>query len=221
LKKYPKQIVLYVGEAAMSMDASIEEPGFSFRYELVDIRDLDADLLLASPRIEDNLLAVLMRLPDKALTIRQILTRIGKLEEPKRRAAFAQFLIISGLRRLSSSVEQEAEKMPILNDIMDHEVIGPATRKGLQQGLQQGLKEGLKEGRQEGLKKGLQQGLKEGRLEGRLEGSQNILRRQLEKRFGPLPARIGKLLAEMSAAELEEMSIRIFDTDDLENLFPL
>ncbi len=57
-KKYPKQIVLYVGEPAMRMDAGIEEPGFSFRYELVDIRDLDAGLLLASPRIEDNLLSV-------------------------------------------------------------------------------------------------------------------------------------------------------------------
>jgi predicted transposase YdaD len=133
-----------------------------------------------------------MRLPDKALTIRQILTRIGKLEEPKRRAAFAQFLIISGLRRLSSSVEEEAEKMPILNDIMDHEVIGPAIRKGLQQGRQEGLK----------------------------EGSQNILRRQLEKRFGPLPQRVAKRLTEMSAAELEEVSIRIFDTDDLDHLFP-
>jgi hypothetical protein len=41
-KKYPKQIVLYVGEPAMQMEAGIEQPGFSFRYELVDIRDLDA-----------------------------------------------------------------------------------------------------------------------------------------------------------------------------------
>jgi predicted transposase YdaD len=201
--KYPKQIVLYVGEAAMSMDAVIEKPGFSFRYELVDIRDLDADLLLASPRIEDNLLAILMRLPDRAGAVRQILGRIARLEEPARRAAFAQFLIISGLRRLSSSVEEEAEKMPILNDIMDHEVIGPAIRKGLQQGLQQGRQEGRREGRQQGLK----------------EGQQNIVRRQLEKRFGALPERVGKRLEEMSAAELEEISIRIFEAENLESLF--
>jgi predicted transposase YdaD len=138
------------------------------------------------------------------VTIRQILGRIAKLEEPARRAALAQFLIISGLRRLSPSVEEEAEKMPILNDIMDHEVIGPAIRKGLQQGLEQGLKEGRQEGRKEGLK----------------EGSQNILRRLLERRFGPLPESVGKRLVESSAAELEEISIRIFEADALEHLFP-
>jgi predicted transposase YdaD len=196
--RYPKQIVLYVGEAVMRMEAAIEEPGFSFRYQLVDIRDLDAGQLLASPRIEDNLVAILMRLPDQEFTIRQILGRIAKLEEPARSAAFAQFLIISGLRRLVPSVEEEAEKMPILNDIMDHQVIGPAIRKGLQQGLQQGRQEGLKEG---------------------LLRSQNILRQLLERRFGPLPEWVGKRVAESSAAELEEITISVLDAKDLEHLF--
>jgi flagellar biosynthesis/type III secretory pathway protein FliH len=49
--------------------------------------------------------------------------------------------------------------MPILNDILDHEVVGPAIREGLQKGLEQGLQ----------------------------QGRQDILRRILEKRFGSLP----------------------------------
>jgi hypothetical protein len=173
-----------------------------------------------------------------------------------------------GLRRLSPSVEQEVEKMPILNDIMDHEVIGPAILKELEKGRLEGLKEGLKEGQQ--------------------MGSQNILRRQLERRFGALPewaskehaqdghgikrpagrasvfpsslaarsralcafeedAQNGhgvklateraseflshlaarsralcasKRLAEISAAELEEIGVRILEVSDLEHLFP-
>ncbi len=124
--------------------------------------------------------------------------------------------------------------MPILNDIMDHEVIGPAILKELEKGRLEGLKEGLKEGQQ--------------------MGSQNILRRQLERRFGALPewafeedAQNGhgvklateraseflshlaarsralcasKRLAEISAAELEEIGVRILEVSDLEHLFP-
>jgi hypothetical protein len=89
-------------------------PDFSFRYTLVDIRELDGAMLLASNRVEDNLLAILTTLRDKAGAVRQILARIANLEEPARRAAFAQFLIISGVRRLAQTIKEEAQKMPIL-----------------------------------------------------------------------------------------------------------
>lgn len=139
-RRFPKQIVLYVGDAPLRMDDSWNEADLAFHYTLVDVRDLDSEALLASPHIEDNLLAILTRLRDQAGTVRQILRRIADLEEPERRSAFAQFLIISGLRRLAPVVKEEAAKMPILNDIMDHEVIGPAIRQGRQEGRSEILK---------------------------------------------------------------------------------
>ena len=78
--------------------------------------------------------------------------------------------------------------MPILNDILSHEVIGPAILQGRQ----------------------------EGRLEGRLE----ILKRQLEKCFGPIPAWLEPRLATLSTSEDDEVAIRILDTERLEDLFP-
>jgi hypothetical protein len=80
-------------------------------------------------------LAILTGFKNNAGMVRQILDRITRLDDQARRSAFEQFLIISGLRRLAPIIKQEAERMPILNDIMDHEVIGPAIRQGRQEVL--------------------------------------------------------------------------------------
>jgi hypothetical protein len=179
--------VLYVGEERLRMAASLSGTNSAFQYTLVDIRSVEANLLLESPHIEDNLLVVLAGFRDQRDTVRLILARIADLDGPERRDAFERFLIISGLRRLVLTVEEEAQKMPILNDIMDHEVIGPAIRKGLAQGMQQG----------------------------RLE----IVRRLLEKRFGSIPAWAEMHLTKLSAAELEDVAVRVFDVSQLEELF--
>jgi hypothetical protein len=128
--KFPRQIVLYAGKAPLRMKASWREEEFTFSYTLIDRRTLDGEILLSSAAIEDNLLAILTRLRDQKAAIRQILKRIASLDAAERKSAFAQFLIISGLRRLAPAIREEAQNMPILNDIMDHEVIGPAIRQG-------------------------------------------------------------------------------------------
>ncbi len=81
--------------------------------------------------------------------------------------------------------------MPILDDILDHEAIGPA----------------------------ILQGRREGRQEGRQEGRLEMLRHQLEKRFGPIPASIDSRLSTLPAAELDSIAVRLFDVAKLEELF--
>jgi hypothetical protein len=92
-------------------------------------------------------------------------------------------MILSGLRNLEDVIRTEAKQMPILNDIMDHKVIGPAIRQGRQ------------------------------------EGELAILRLQLVKRFGTLPNWAGERLAKLSTAELEELSLRLFDAKSLDEFF--
>ncbi len=207
-KQFSKQIVLYVGEERVRMAKSLSGPDLEFQYTLIDIRSLDSRFLLESPHIEDNLLAVLAGFQNQGDTVRLILARIAALEEPERSAAFERFLIISGRRRLASTVEEEAEKMPILNDIMDHEVIGPAILKGLEQGIQQGMRQGL------------QQGLEQGRHRGMQRGRQEIVRRLLEKRFNAaIPDWAERRLTELSAVELDDLAVRVTDVSRLEELF--
>src|SRR5277367_2585003 len=46
--RFPRQILLYVGEADLRMQTELAGPNFSFRYEAADIRDFDGDKLLES-----------------------------------------------------------------------------------------------------------------------------------------------------------------------------
>jgi hypothetical protein len=82
--------------------------------------------------------------------------------------------------------------MPILNDIMDHGVIGPALR----------------------------QGRREGRLEGKIEEASAITQRQLAARFGPLSPATKKRLGELTLPELEDLAIRLLAAKSLTELFP-
>lgn len=59
--RLPRQIALYVGEAPLRMRNFIEALDLSFRFHLVDIRDLDGERLLASGNMGDNVTAVLTR----------------------------------------------------------------------------------------------------------------------------------------------------------------
>jgi hypothetical protein len=47
-----------------------------------------------------------------------------------------------------------------------------------------------------------------------------IIHRLIEKRFGPMPKWAADRLAARSAAELEELSLRIFDVTNIEDLLP-
>ena len=183
-KRFPKQIVLYVGERKLRMNARLSGPDCAFGYTLVDVRELDGAALLASERMEDNFLAILTPLEDRRRAIRQILGRIAGLEEHTRQDALSHFLIISGVRALEETIREEAHNMPILYDIMDHKVFGPLIRQGRQ------------------------------------EGQQEMLRSQLEKRFGPVPSRVKERLAKMSGPELDELALNLLDASKLEELFP-
>ena len=84
--------------------------------------------------------------------------------------------------------------MPILNDIMDHRVLGPAIRKGLEQGRE------------------------EGKQEGRKEEALAFIRRLITKRFDPLPLALENRLSQLTTAELEDLGERFVDATSLADL---
>ena len=122
--RLPRQIVLYVGEKPLQMKSSVADDDMTYRFHLVDIRDLDGEALLASQTPGDNVVALLTRLGDQPGVMRRIERRISRGPVADREEAQAELSILTGLRRLSGEIKREA-KMPITEDIMKNELIAP------------------------------------------------------------------------------------------------
>jgi hypothetical protein len=138
--------------------------------------------------------AVLTRLRDQGAAVRQILLRIAQLPGAEQGKTLSQLLILAGLRKLTHTahtIREEARKMPILNSILEHEVIGPA----------------ILQGRREGIHEGIQR------------GALGVVRRLLESRFGPLTEVVERRLGALTEAELADLSVRVLEANGIEELF--
>ena len=179
-RRFPEQILLYVGDAPMSMERQLSFPTLSYTYQLVDIRDLGGERLLESGKIGDNIISLLTRLPDVTNAARLVLRRIAKLTPEERQTALSCLLILSGLRRgLGEIVEEEAKKMPILNDIREHPILGREYNRGLEEGVVRGVQ----------------------------QGELSVVRRLIAKRFGDLPVWADQRLQQLSVTEIESLAL--------------
>lgn len=91
--------------------------------------------------------------------------------------------------------------------------------EGQQEGRQEGRREGRQEGRQEGRREGRQEGRREGRQEGKQEGEMLVLKRILERKFGPLSAALQSRLEQADAETLLLWSERILDARSADEVF--
>jgi hypothetical protein len=128
--RFPAQLVLYVGMGKMRMKTTIQEASVHFRYRLVDVRELDGERLLASACLEDNLISILANVADGSLTLRRVLERIAVSDPARRERALAELAVLAGLRKLGTIMDREVSSMPILDDIWDHDLIGPERVRG-------------------------------------------------------------------------------------------
>jgi hypothetical protein len=116
-ERFPEQLVLYVGEAPLRMQGRVGAAALAFECRIADIRELDGEEIAAERRSR-----------------RQYNGSVGAAVGWCVRGpadAIAELIILAGLRSLASTVEREIERMPILDDIMDHPVIGRERRFGM------------------------------------------------------------------------------------------
>lgn len=199
---FPQQVVLYVGNSPLRMKEHIDGPHLDYSCRMVDIRVLDSGPLITSSRVEDNVIAVLARFGNNRAAVKRILRGIATKKRPERADALAKLTLLAGLRDLGPVIEGEVKQMPILNDIMDHPVLGRERKLGIKLGLEKGLEKGLERGREEG----------------REEGERQIILRMIAKRFGPAPAPLVKRIKSMTAPKLEQMALKLLDAASLDEL---
>jgi len=87
------------------------------------------------------------------------------------------------------------------------------------EGEQVGLKKGILIGEEKGREVGREEGREVGREEGIPQGEAQILRRQLGRRFGPLPEWVEARLSQATTDQLEHWADRILDADSLDAVF--
>jgi hypothetical protein len=179
------------------MRRRLVEPGLSFDCRIIDIREIDSEPLIASASLEDNVIALLTRLGTEREAVRRILRHISTGGTVERESAVAELLILAGLRKPGTFIEREIERMPILDDIMDHEVIGRERKRGMALGREEGLAEGL------------------------VAGERRVVLRLIGKRFGGIPEWVKQRLDTLSEADLEQIELRLLDAPTLEELFNL
>ena len=86
------QVVLYLGREPMRLDRTYTSPSLDFRFEVVNLREWDAEPLLASPDWADNVLALLAKgSPEKALEV--VIPRIAAMRGEDRSVAGATLLL--------------------------------------------------------------------------------------------------------------------------------
>ncbi|MEO5333783.1 MAG: Rpn family recombination-promoting nuclease/putative transposase [Magnetococcus sp. YQC-5] len=206
-QKFPPvvPIVLYNGKerwtAAMDVDEMIEEspPGLEayrphMRYLLVDEhRYQESDL-----KSMQNGVAALFRLEksrslaDVRQVIQELIVWLNGPEHQELRRSFAKWLSRILLPRLFKKSGAIPEVMPEMNELEEVRTMLAETAEGW-------TREWLRQGRQ--------------------EGEAKILTRQLQRRFGDLPAWVSEKIAKAEPSFLEKWADRVLDTQTLDAVF--
>ena len=189
--RVPGQAVLYVGRDPLRMPDGVAAEGLSFRYHFLNVSAMEADALLSSDSVCDNVMAVLTRVRSSPELIRRILERIAVLDNEEREIAFQALILLGTLRQSEETIEKEARNMPVFGDILNDKVLGREYKRGLDRGLEQG----------------------------REQGELNLVRIMLKDRFAAIPPEVEAKLAVMTPAELERLAPRLLHAASLEELF--
>jgi hypothetical protein len=190
MQRLPRQIVLYVGREAPRMAAELVGPQQSFRYHLMDIREMDGEALAASDRLGDNVIAILTRLRSHRGTVKDIVRKVSEMGDDARGFYLQALLELAGLRGLEELVAEEVGKMPITEGILDNKVLGREYRRGLEEGVREGYH----------------------------QGELASLRRMIAARFGVPPAWVEDRLGTLTVPEIEKLTLRFLKAESLDEL---
>jgi hypothetical protein len=166
-----------------------------FRFEVVNLREFDAEPLLASPDWADNALALLAR-GEREKALVTVVARLRALRLEDQTWAASTLLLLSGILGIEQTVNERLKEVGMIN-VMENKVLGPM--------LQQQFEQAERKGRSEGLQQGL------------LEGTVNLLQEQLTEKFGSLPGWAVQRLHAASAEELHAWAKRVLRSTTLED----
>ena len=219
----PIQRVLYIGQKPLKMAGRIDEPNLQFRYEVIDLREIDAEVLLKSKSVEDRIMAILCHADNEQRKIRRILQSLTPLPAKIQGDKVVQLLVLSRLRGLTDMVTQEVQRKNALREIFSE---SPALTKWanelaekiVEQKVEQRVEQRVEQVRKEfqlAQKKKLQLAEKKA-VQLRHEEQVKFLTRQLEVLHGKLPQWAKEKITAAPTRTLEKWAVRLLKAKTLE-----
>ncbi|WPM31576.1 hypothetical protein IAE16_07055 [Hydrogenobacter sp. T-2] len=110
-----KQLLVYVGNEKLRMKPSLKIKNLVFRYEILDIRQIDCKILLESQDPVDRIMACLCKVEDERYLIEKLVETLEGMEEEQRKDYIMKLLTLTELRpNLRIRLTEEVKHMPIV-----------------------------------------------------------------------------------------------------------
>ncbi len=193
-----KQLLVYVGNEKLRMKSSLKLKNLVFRYEILDIRQIDCRVLLESPDPMDRLLACLCKVEDEAYLIEKLIKTMEGMNEEERKDYLLKALTLTELRpNLRIRLTEELKHMPIVVRPEDIRLPKRKLKKDILYRL------GLEEGKQIGIEEGL------------LKSAQEMLIAIIEGKLGYVPEEIANRVREIKDVEfLRSLAKKLASTSE-------
>lgn len=170
------QHLVYIGKKPLEMVSEINQPLFTYRYAILDMRTVDCSILLAQDTPDALVLAILCDFKQRPIQemVNYIVSRLKDLtadDESSFRNYFEMLETLADNRDLQPQLN-EAKQMLTQVNVKKFASYNWGLQDGLLQGIEQGIEQGLEQGLERGLEQGLEQGLELGKKEGKQLGLQ-------------------------------------------------
>ena len=189
------QVVVYLGDAPMTMAGSIGRDRLQFGFDIFNLCDVDASEFLRSDSDDERTLAVLCESDDPRATIRAILGSWRHLPAKELSEKIQDLQVLSQLRNRDTMVREESSAMPIEIDITQNAMF------------------------KWGEEKGVAKGEARGEARGEAQGEAKLLTKFLERRFGPLPQALRDRVKGANVESLDRWADRLYDARSLDAVF--
>ena len=190
-KQHIVQTVLYLGREPLRLERTLKSPSMDFRFDIINLREYDAEPLLASPDWADNALALLAN-GDSRKALDVALSRLRAMNSEDQAWASGTLLLLSGILGIEETVDARLKEVGMIN-VMENKVLGPLILKRCEEAEQVGRSQGIQQGRLD------------------------LLREQLTEKFGSLPLWATQRLEAASADDLHTWAKRVLHGTTLED----
>lgn len=150
------QYLLYIGKAALAMPDNIHTAQLQYRYDVIDMHNMDYHAFINQNSPDAIVMAVLCDIKDRdsKAVIHEILTKLKALtqNDSKRLREYLSMLeILSSNRNINLDIQQAFEMLQIEIEKLPSFVIGQ--EKGMAKGIEQGIEKGMAKGMAAGERK--------------------------------------------------------------------